>query len=85
MPTNTFDAGNVPDLLSVQVSFSQKVILDITKQETVFALFVYKVTHSLGVVKFRFAELPLFVANFSITDLLNKLVRRSVKNQVPVV
>ena len=80
-----FYPGNVPNLFSVQVCFPDQVILYVTKQYAVLSRRIYKVAHTLRVVKLRFRKVALNITNSTVANLLDKLVRCSVKDQVPVV
>ena len=75
----------MPDLFGMQVGFSDQMILDIAKQQTVFSLLIDKVAHSLRVVKLRISKSSLNIAHLAVSNLLNELIGRGIDDQIAIV
>lgn len=75
----------MPDLFGMQVGFSDQMILDIAKQQTVISLLIDKVAHSLRVVKLRISKSSLNIAHLAVSNLLNELIGGGIDNQIAIV
>lgn len=85
MSTDAEHTRNKPDLLSVEVGFANQVVLDITEEKAMLALFIDTMAHTLCVVELSFGEAALFVSDTACANLLDELVRGGVEDKESVV
>ena len=85
MTSHSFHARNFAHLLGMEVRLTNQVILNVAEKKAMLTVSVDEMAHSLRMVKFTLSKASLFVANLTVSNLLNELIGVSVQHQKSIV